>query len=407
MATLLMAWEIGGGMGHLVPLAQLAEPLLARGHELHLALRDLSSARSALGPLADSPRLHLWQAPLWLPPLQGLPPPASYAELLFTAGYLDAGRLRGLVQAWRQLLDAIRPTLLLADHAPTALLASRGRPLRRATLGTGFFQPPPDMPMPPFREWDPVNPQQLAQSEALVLATCNAVLQAEGLPPLAALGELLDVDECFLLGWPELDPYGHGPVGRPGGHYRGPLPTRTQGPPALFPEGDGPALFAYLKSDYVAIESVLQQLAKAPCRTLAHVRGLSPAQRQRFQSTRLRFSRGAVSMDDVLAQADAVLCHPGAGTVHSTLQAARPLLMLPLHAEQLLLARRVAACEAGMHLMPPEVPARFGPTLKKLLASPAMREAAATLAARHAPERELDVLGDLVSRCEQLATSEG
>lgn len=407
MAHILLAWEIGGGMGHLVPMAQLAEPLLARGHTLHLAARDLSGARAALGELADAPRLHLWQAPMWLPPLQGFPPPVSYAELLFNAGYLDPTRLRSLVRAWRSLFEAIQPDLLLADHAPTALLAARGRPLRRALMGGSFFAPPAGQPMPPFCDWEPVNAQRVLQSEQIVLTTCNAVMQAEGGPPLQTLQELTQVDEVFLLTWPELDHYGAAAEGRPGGRYWGPLPARRQGTPALWPDGDGPLVFAYLKSDYAGIEPVLQQLARAPCRTLAYVRGLTPPQRERLQNNRLRFAGAALAMDDVLAQADLVLCHPGAGTVVASLQAGVPLLMLPLHAEQLLMARRVGACGAGSHLMPVELAARFGPTLKKALASEAQKNAAQALATRYPAAAGLDVAQRVADRCEALLAGTG
>ena len=73
-------------MGHLVPLAQLARPLVEHGHEVAFALKDLSNARAVLGDLADSARVQLWQAPVWLAPLQGQAPAVSYAELLHRAG---------------------------------------------------------------------------------------------------------------------------------------------------------------------------------------------------------------------------------------------------------------------------------------------------------------------------------
>ena len=59
MSHFLFTWEIGSGLGHTVPLALVAGPLLARGHEVHFALRDLSSARVALGTLADAPNVRL------------------------------------------------------------------------------------------------------------------------------------------------------------------------------------------------------------------------------------------------------------------------------------------------------------------------------------------------------------
>ncbi len=44
MATILFAWELGGGMGHLTNIAPLARHLAQQGHEVAVALRDLSRA---------------------------------------------------------------------------------------------------------------------------------------------------------------------------------------------------------------------------------------------------------------------------------------------------------------------------------------------------------------------------
>jgi len=94
-----------------------------------------------------------------------------------------------------------------------------------------------------------------------------------------------------------------------------------------------------LKSDCAALEAVLAQLALAPCRTLAYVPGLTPAQRQRFATSRLAFADGviaiaiATAMDSAITQARVVICNAGAGTVCTALQAGVPVLMLPMHAE--------------------------------------------------------------------------
>lgn len=385
----------------MVPLAQLAEPLLARGHAVHLVLRDLAGARAALGALAEAPALRLWQAPLWSMPLQAKQPPASYAELLFHAGYLDAQRLLGLVHGWRSLLDTIAPDLLLADHAPTALLAARGRPLRRVLAGNGFFQPPARQPLPNFRDWEPVPATRLAQAEALALRTCNAVLAACGTPPLAALHELLAADETFLLTWPELDHYGSGAAGRPGAGYWGALPARGEGLPAQWPAGDGPALFAYLKGDQPGLDALLGLLAWAPWRTLAHVPGLPAALRQRHAGPRLQFSAGPVAMADALAQAQAVLCNAGSGTVFAALLSGRPLLLLPMHVEQLIVARRACATGAAEMLLPGDAAAGLLPALQRLLADGAPRRAALALAAKYGPDAG-QVAQRVADRCEAL-----
>lgn len=404
MARILLAWELGAGMGHLMPLAQLASALHARGHTVHLALRELGGAATALGALARAPRVQLWQAPVWLASARSLPQPATHTEVLFRAGYLDADRLTMLVQAWRSLLQATAADLLVADHAPTALLAARGLPLRRASFGAAFLHPPAVQPWPVFRDWEPVDPQRVRSGEAQVLAACNAVLQALAAPPLGALHELMAVDVAFLLTWPELDPYGADAPGRPGVQYWGPMPTPDSGAPAHWPDGPGPALFGYLQADYGALPAVLQQLAEAPWRSLLYVSGLSSAQRQQHARGGLHLAPRAVSMASALSQAQAVLCHGSAGTAHAALRAGLPLVLLPTHVEQLLFTRRVQSLGAGLGLLAGAVAGQFTATTAVVLADGPERRAARALAAAH-PEPPEQRLLALVQRCEALAAA--
>ncbi len=46
MKTILIAWELGGGLGHLLQLAPVVKGLAQRGHRVVLALKDLSRARA-------------------------------------------------------------------------------------------------------------------------------------------------------------------------------------------------------------------------------------------------------------------------------------------------------------------------------------------------------------------------
>ncbi len=48
MARMLLTWELGAGLGHLVPLRQLAIALVSRGHEVFVAARDITRAGRVL-----------------------------------------------------------------------------------------------------------------------------------------------------------------------------------------------------------------------------------------------------------------------------------------------------------------------------------------------------------------------
>ncbi len=400
MAKFLFAWELGGGLGHTLPLSQIARPLLFEGHEVHVALRDLSTAPAAFGAAIDHPGLHLWQAPVWLAALRGLPESATYAELLFRAGFLDPQRLRGLVRGWRSLFRAIKPQVLLVDHAPTALLAARGQAMRTASIGTGFFLPPRTHPMPPFREWETIDPARVRAAEEKALATSNAVLAELREAPLTRLHELVAVDEPFLLTWPELDHYG---ARTAEARYWGPLSSPAQGVDAVWADGDLPCVFAYLKGEYAAIEAVLGVLAEAPFRTLAYVSSLAPTMVARYGSKRLRLSPAPVNMAQVCEQAEVVICNAGSGTVTTVLHAGVPVVMLPMHAEQLLFSRRVEATGAGILLTETDARKSLRIALRRILVEPGYRQRARAFAAAHAADAGEDVAAAVAARCVALA----
>ena len=111
MGRIFVAWELGGGMGHVQRLLPVARELRARGHDLVLAVRDLSRA----GPVLGREGFRLLQAPL--PRIEaGRGLAANFAQILLRCGYGQPEALTGLVRAWRELLTLTAPDLVLLDY---------------------------------------------------------------------------------------------------------------------------------------------------------------------------------------------------------------------------------------------------------------------------------------------------
>lgn len=53
-------------------------------------------------------------------------------------------------------------------------------------------------------------------------------------------------------------------------------------------------------------------------------------------------------IDAVRTQSDAAICHAGVGTTAALLAAAKPVLLLPMHTEQAMIAMRVKQLGAGL-----------------------------------------------------------
>lgn len=393
MAKILIAWELGGGLGHMARALPLALALRAAGHEIAFALRDLSRAESMLGQHGFS----FFQAPIWLPQLSGAPPAVSYPEILFQAGYLDTNGLIGLVKGWHALVDTIRPDLLLLDHAPTALLAARGKAIKKVLIGNGFFVPPRETPMPAFRTWLTIEPQRLAASEALALQRANHVLERLVAPKLGMLAELFDVDENLLYTWPELDHYPQ----RKGARYWGPAYSLDNGAAPHWPAGQGKQVFAYLKTDYRYLETLLQALRTAPCRVLAYVSGANAALINKYQSASCTIVAEPINMEAARQAADVIVCHAGSGTIAAALHAGKPLLLAPTFAEAYMLAESVARLGAGINVPLSENP-DFARALQRMLQESTFAEYARAFAHKYRDFSQPVQIAQSVARIEEI-----
>lgn len=395
MARILFVWELGGGIGHLTRIKLLALALRKRGYESVFALKDLSRSEMVFGHDGFA----FYQAPLWLPKVAGLPLAATFPELLFRFGYLDPDGLLGIVRAWRGLFDLLQPDLLIADHAPTALLASRGLGLRRTQFGNSFAVPPRVCQMPPFRTWEKIDMRRIEQSENKALATVNHVLQRLNLQQLKNFSELFEVDEDFLCIWPELDHYPQRPASS---HYWGPTMLLGEGPQPVWPVGDGKRIFAYLKGDYAYLEPVLQALKSLPNPALAYVSGIAPMLVSRYQSANLAFSSQPVDMDAARHQADLMVCHGGDATVSAALLAGKPLMVLPMHAEQYGTAQSVERLGAGLNVAPDNYTPDFLRLFKRLLSEASFVRQAQAFAEKYRGFDSVAQIEQIADRCEQL-----
>jgi len=203
MGRIAIVWEIGGGIGHIQRSLPLALKLLDRGHEIICIMKHVVDADRILGQHG----IQVLQAPVWQLKVKQLPNTYSYIETLFNQGYLVPGALLSMVKAWRSLFEFIEPDLVLADHAPTALIALRGSSVKKILYGQGFFSPPKQSPLPSMIPWLKTPEGVLEYNEKKGLQVINSVLNDFGTPILDKLSDLFEVNENFLVTFKEIDHY--------------------------------------------------------------------------------------------------------------------------------------------------------------------------------------------------------
>ncbi len=393
MANIVYAWEFGANLGHIGTFLPVARELRRRGGSVHWVVTQPNQAAKLLHQGGFS-----WlQAPT-LAETRREGPPLSYADILLRFGYAQADDLLGLTVAWRELFALLKPALVLADHAPTAILAARTLGIPVMLFGSGFFAPPQVHPLPNMRPWVDVPTARLAQIESEALTTINRVLAQFDSPPLTWLADLFQVAETALLTFPELDHYaGRGPA-----TYWGTLPAAVADTPS-WPAGERPRVYAYLRASSAHFEPALRALhdLRRPC--LIYCPDLPEALRQRYASPLLHFAARPVDLTAAAAEADAAVTYGSPAATIAFLLAGKPVLMLPGHLEQYLFSLRVEEFGAGL-LINPEQPADNLPQkLMRILVDPSFTTNARAFADKYAFFNQSQVVTHLANRIEELS----
>jgi UDP:flavonoid glycosyltransferase YjiC (YdhE family) len=145
---------------------------------------------------------------------------------------------------------------------------------------------------------------------------------------------------------------------------------------------------AYLQADYPALQSVLQALSQADVVTVLYIGGRDIRFGESYASDKMSLRADLFDVGEALSQCDAVVCHAANGMTGSALAAGKPVLMLPMTAEQQLFARQVERLGAGISLTDNNVSLALSTSLRALLESSAYVDQARAVAARHADQAD-------------------
>jgi hypothetical protein len=389
MSIILLAWELGGGMGHTARLRKIADALRDAGHTPVMALASVTGAAMPY-PTLQSPHYRR-SAP------QGFLA-RSYADVLAMHGWHDAQVLGGLVGAWQAMYDLVKPKVVIVDHAPTACLAAYGR-LPVVQVGNWFSMPPVDGP-----EFPALVPQQAPVMEQAQMfeVVRNAQLKRGALYPYVLTGiftECLSAVECwrFPMFLPELDGYA--------AHRKEQVYDPLEGVPALSdPKNDEDRFnfMAYLTAENPKSEEFLKAMAQYS-RGDVYLRGASREQNSRLRSYCLgTFDGHPAPLEAVLWHK--IIVHHGGSLANSALAAGRPQILMPQHLEQVVTAKLVADMGVGAMLTAQAVPADARRALELVSSERGGYAArAAALARLRARSPIRPALAAIVERCAELA----
>jgi hypothetical protein len=383
MKTVLLAWELGGGMGHITTLRRLARSLRLLNLRIVAAVKDLEAAH-----LLSSDGIEIIQAPVW--PSASMSArqiaatsSASMGDILATAGLSDAEGLRGLLDAWDNVLLRFKPDLVVSHLAPAVALVTRGRvPL--ILVGDGYTLPPDRI-----RQFPSLHAMTPPGDEAVILDVLNGVLRARSETRLDHLPQIFSGHARLVLTFPLLDPYF--------ALRTEPLlgPVLDHVPVAAVPKER--SVFVYLSRGYPLHRDI-------PAALSAHGPGLrihAPDLPERQMGDLMR--AGAVVDRDFAAPADAlksaalVVHFGGSGLAAEALMAGIPQLILSMQIEQWLNGSALQSAGLGRVIEAFNPATRITSEIDNLLEDTAIVRAAADAGRLHR---------ELLSRTDALATFE-
>lgn len=334
---ILLAWEMGDGLGHAARQLDIAVGLAAQGWAPVVAARNPTAlaeryAVAGIGLIATPPHRSSFAGP-------GPFLAASFADVMGVCGYAEPAQLAAMVAAWDELLERQAPAVVIADYAPLLSLAAFGRvPL--IGVGDGFVTPHglPDGRFPTLRPgaspvWDP----------AALLEAAQDVQAARGLPQPSSLAQIIEGAGQVVAVQPELDV------------YAGTRPAPASGPwqvspPPLRPPAEA-RFFAYLRMTHPLACKVLQALAQARMPGECYLHGATPQAVDAARRAGIEVHSKPPRLREALARTSMLIHHGGIGSLEEALMAGRPQLLLPRHLEQSLNAERATASFPGVFVL--------------------------------------------------------
>lgn len=321
MLGALLAWEAGGGRGHVVPLRTIAE-----------AVSDRFTFDAALCELEHKDELAAFCEPVqgpWLPysgeyrESQGNPPSATWGEVLADIGFRRPEILRECIGWWQGVIRECDISLVIADHAPCALLAARGLGVPSIAIGAGYWLPPPNMDafpvlLPRF--------SRLLYDEAETVDIVNSVVPEFGIPKLRRLPEIYEASDQLVFSLDMLDPYREW-------RKQPLLPPIVGG--TVEPASGGDEIFVYFSTTEKSDPGLMEAIGSLGVPVRAFIPGLDALLAEGLARRGVIVERSAVPPDLVAERSRLIINAAQHGTLCLGLGAGLPQVAVPQQREQL------------------------------------------------------------------------
>jgi rhamnosyltransferase subunit B len=376
MGIILLAYEFGSGLGHLNRLVAVAKSL-GRERRFVFVLPNPNLGRTtvarAFGHRAEIIGGVRWQGPT-RPDARQIPTD-TLADVFVLFGYQRLNALAGAADRWRQIVDSVRPSLIISDFAPSLRLVAQDT-IPMLVVGNGYTVPPAARLLPPLRPWQTSIPARSRVHEARLLQAANLVRMRGSGVSVDYFADLFSGDRTFVCTFPEFDPYDAYRTNPPVPPFN--IPDLQPGPEVAERNG----IFAYCPADHPALGDLIKALNAVDVPSQLYSGGALPERLSSHARSRLTICSEPVDYAEILPTVQLLIHHGGLATAYAGLRAGVPQLILPLSLEHLITAKQTERFGASITLGTRQArdPASIRAAIANLLSDTSMHAAAALAA---------------------------
>jgi hypothetical protein len=335
---ILLAWEIGSGLGHIGRVLKIARACEDLGYQPVLALRHIEQTF----PLWKKTAFPVIPAPFYqLSLMQGKIPfsARTHADILAKHNFHLLEILSPLLKSWRDIVHVTGVRAAICDYSPTALLALRSL-LPVLAVGTGFSVPATQ------EGWFPVlnSRAHALLPQPQLLEGINKSLKQLALPLLTDFSSLYG-ETALVDCLPVLDAHQF---------FRSPAASvlPLENPFSLIkPAAQKPLLeaYLYLPADHPQLKPILELLYQKKWRCEVYIRGATPQLLKPLQKASLiKVHTTPPPLAEKIQQAKILIHHGGMATTQAGLCAGIAQFILPTDLEKSLTAATVIRLGCGL-----------------------------------------------------------
>ncbi len=331
-----IVWEQGGNLGHLGRLLPIARRLRALGHEVTFVVANAQAAQQYVlpegfvcirAPVVENDATKDTERPV-----------LNHADMWLRSGFGRMEAALSCVEAWRVLYAKLRLDAVLVDACPMGLYAARSLGVHCMAIGHGFEIPPsPDggTLIRPLGLGDVVLEHASVASLAIAFERMHGHF---GNSAPVDFAQLYPQGSTLLCTWPEFDHFSR----TSSRTYTGSLWSQVGvALDAQWPQKLGAKVLCYLNLVDKRYDLLFQALQSHG----ANVWVIAPQASERAcnaaRAWGVMVHAAPVDIEKMISQAQAVVHHGGMGLACLAASRGIQTLILPQHAEQVVLSHRL------------------------------------------------------------------